>query len=99
MAGSFVYFGRFTKQSAVCMDETTMLRMQFAARLHPLQRAPVELHDTSRGRRRCGALQCTAYSQLIPTADAESVTPSLSQSTKELAARCAGNRPIIIVGR
>lgn len=32
--------------------------MQFAARLHPLQRAPVELHDTSRGARRCGAIQC-----------------------------------------
>lgn len=82
MAGRLVCIGSigpFTRQAAVCMDETTMLRMQFAARSHPLQRAPVELHDTSRERRRCGAVQCTAYSQVIHAADGESVSRSVSQ--------------------
>lgn len=80
-----------------------MQHMQFAARLHPLQRAPVELHDTSRGRRRCGWIQCTAYSQAVHTADGESVSPSVNksvrQSVSQSSTRCAGSRPIAIVGR
>lgn len=60
-----------------------MQHMQFAARLHPLQRAPVELHDTSRGRRRCGWIQCTTYSQAVHTADGESVSPSVNKSVRQ----------------
>lgn len=90
---SFEYIGHFAKQSAVWMDETTKLRMQFAGRLHPLQRAPVELHDTSRERRRCGAIQCTSYSQVIHAADGESASPSVNQSVSQSATSRAGNRP------
>lgn len=72
-----------------------MQHMQFAARLHPLQRAPVELHDTSRGRRRCGWIQCTAYSQAVHTADGESVSPSVNKSVSHpRAVPAAGPLPL-----
>lgn len=64
--GYIVYWPFYKAVYAVCMDETTMLRMQFAARLHPLQRAPVELHDTCRGRRRRGGIQCKCVQSSDP---------------------------------
>lgn len=94
-ASDTLVIGRFTRQSAVWMDETTMQHMQFAARLHPLQRAPVELHDTSRGRRRCGWIQCTTYSQAVHTADGESVSPSVNKSVSHpRAVPAAGPLPL-----
>jgi hypothetical protein len=62
------------------------LHMQFAARLHPpaAQRAPVALHDTSRGlgASRRGAIQSMHCLQLIndPCCQSSVVSRSVSQS-------------------
>lgn len=82
-----------------------MLRMQFAGRLRPLQRAPVELHDTSRGRRRCGAIQCTAYSQVSDQCCRRRVGHSVSQPVCQVSQSVSQSRavpatdPVVIVGR
>lgn len=91
MAGSPVHSCHFAGQCALWVDETKMmLRMQFAARLHPLQRATVELHDTSR-EMRCDTVQ------RIQSSDPRCSTES--QSVSQSATRCADNRAIAIVGR
>lgn len=68
VAGSLGYIVNWPFYKAVCCVDGMKRRCcACSSQLDCIRcNAPVELHDTSRGRRRCGGIQCNAYSQMIP---------------------------------